>query len=397
MPEIVVRFEKSRHGFEGFLVIDSTVLGPASGGVRILPDVTEEEVKTLARAMTCKNAFYNLPAGGGKAGIVLDPQSKHRDDTISAFALAVSDWIRRFRYVPSPDIGSTETEILRIFHEAGADSLLRSSARLKTIDGMPLANLTTAEGVVEAVLTAARIAHHRTKGATVAVEGFGRLGSLIAVMLAELGLKIVAVSNIEHSLLQETGIDVCLLAKIQDHVRERAFETYATSNPTAELCSQSVIAGQPVDVLIPAARPWLITESNADRIQARIIVPCANAPVDESAERPLSERGILVVPDFVSNAGGVMGGFLSRLSVPQQRLRSIVREQIKAGVTTVLNGCGNKTPGEYARRVVAERLNFAERHRTLSRLAIVWHWRRVLASFGGVSALSWYARHRPRT
>jgi len=393
-PEAVIHFENSKHGFDGGLVIDNTLLGPGSGGVRILPDVNEVELKILAKAMTRKNAFFNLPAGGAKAGIICHPQSRNRDKVISAFGAAVSDMIRRFRYVPSPDMGSTESDIIGIYRQVGAESLLRNSILLKTLNGIPLARLSTAEGVVEAVIATVQIANQRIKDCSVAIEGFGRLGSLIGVMLVEHGFKITAVSTAEETLLQQTGINVHLLTKIQQQNGKVALQAYAKSSPSAEIGSSSLINDQPVDVLIPAARPLLITKSNADRVQSNMIVPCANAPVDESAEKPLAERGIIVVPDFISNAGGVLGGFLCRLNVPIQRLRSLVREEIRKGVTTVLKNSGNSTPGELARQLVDEKLEFARRHSFLSKLWIAWHWKTLLSRPSGISAVNWYARHR---
>jgi glutamate dehydrogenase (NAD(P)+) len=178
-PEAVIRFENAKHGFNGVLVLNSTLLGPGSGGVRILPDVNEAEVKLLAEAMTRKNAFFNIPAGGAKTGIAFDPQSGARAGVIADFAAAVSDLIRELRYVPSPDMGSTESDILAIYRRLGSESLLRNSILTKTVNGIPLARLSTAEGVVEAVMTSLGMTRNRIENPSVAIEGFGRLGALI--------------------------------------------------------------------------------------------------------------------------------------------------------------------------------------------------------------------------
>lgn len=392
-PEAVIHLEKSKRGFEGVVVLDNTLLGPGSGGVRILPDINETEVRILAKAMTRKNAFFNLPAGGAKAGISCDPQSNH-DLLISAFGEAVSELIHELRYVPSPDMGSTESDIMQIYKQIGAESLLRNSILLKTVNGIPLARISTAEGVVEAVITTSRMTNHEIEDSSVAIEGFGRLGSLIGMMLVERGFKITAVSNLRNTLLQKTGINIRLLAENQQRYGEAGFQAYARGASGAELGVPSSIIDQAVDVLIPAARPLLLTKSNADSVKAKMIVPCANAPVDESAEKTLAGQGIVVVPDFVSNAGGVLGGFLSRLSVPVECLRSLVREEIREGVTMVLKNSGALTPGELARQIVAEKLDFARRHASLSKLRLLWHWKSLLSSWSGLSVLSWYTRHR---
>ena len=391
-PEAVIRFEKSKHGFNGVLVLNSTLLGPGSGGVRILPDVNEAEVKLLAEAMTRKNAFFNIPAGGAKTGIAFDPQSGARAGVIADFAAAVSDLIRELRYVPSPDMGSTESDIVAIYRRLGSESLLRNSILTKTVNGIPLARLSTAEGVVEAVMTSIRMTRNRIENLSVAIEGFGRLGALIGAMLVERGLKISAISNEKQALFQKGGIDIGLISGSEQRPGLSALEEYAKTTPVAEIRDRSAIVDEPVDVLIPSARPLLVTKSNADKVQAKLIVPCANAPVSESVERPLAERGVLVVPDFVSNAGGVLGGFLCRLNVSTEALRSIVRERIGDGVRVVLQGSNGFTPGDLARRVVDERLEGARRHPYEARFRLLWHWKRFLSRPGGISAAGWYAR-----
>jgi glutamate dehydrogenase/leucine dehydrogenase len=392
-PEAVIRFENPRHGFDGVLVLNSTVLGPCSGGVRILPDVTEAEVALLAEAMTCKNAFFNIPAGGAKTGIVLDPRSGLREKVIADFGRATSDLVRKLRYVPSPDMGSTESDIIAIYRQLHSESLLRNSILTKTVNGIPLARLCTAEGVVEAVVTSIRTTGKRVQDCSVAIEGFGRLGKLIAEMLLDCGLKICAISDEEQALFQEGGIDVRAVSESGQRSVPTAFEEYARTTHTAEIRRPSVIVDAPVDVLIPSARPLSVTESNADRVQSKLVVPCANVPVSESAEVSLAERGIVVVPDFVANAGGVLGGFLCRLNVPTEALRSIVREKIRNGVAQVLQCMDARTPSETARRVVDKRLEAARRHPYKHKIELLWQWKRYLSSPGGVSAAGWYARH----
>ena len=355
--------------------------------------MNEAEVRLLAEAMTRKNAFFNIPAGGAKTGIAFDPQSGARAGVIADFAAAISDLIRELRYVPSPDMGSTESDIVAIYRRLGSESLLRNSILTKTVDGIPLARLSTAEGVVEAVMTSIRMTRNGIENPSVAIEGFGRLGALIGAMLVERGLKISAISNEKQALFQKSGIDIGLISGSEQQPGLSALEEYAKTTPVAEIRERSAIVDEPVDVLIPSARPLLVTRSNADKIQAKLIVPCANAPVSESAERPLAERGVLVVPDFVSNAGGVLGGFLCRLNVSTEALRSIVREKIGDGVRVVLQDSNGFTPGDLARRVVDERLEGARRHAYEARFRLMWDWKRFLSRPGGISAVGWYARH----
>lgn len=392
--EAIIRFENWKHGFDGVLVLNSTLLGPSSGGVRILPDVSEAEVKLLAQAMTRKNAFFAIPAGGAKTGIAFDPKSGSRVKVIAGFGAAVSDLIRELRYVPSPDMGSTESDIIAIYRQLGSESLLRNSILKKTVDSIPLARLCTAEGVVEAVVTSIRMTGNRIGNSSVAIEGFGRLGRLIGMMLVERGLKVSAISNEEQALFQEGGIDLGLVSDSKQRPGLTAFEEYVRTTPMAEIREPSAIVNESVDVLIPSARPLLVTRSNIDEVQAKLIVPCANAPVSESAEAPLAERGILVIPDFVANAGGVLGGFLCRLNVPTDVLRSVVREKIHDGVMLVLERPNGSTPGELARRVVDEQLEGARRHPYKHRLRFLWHWKRLVSRPGGISAASWYVRRR---
>ena len=135
-----------------------------------------------------------------------------------------------------------------------------------------------------------------------------------------------------------------------------------------------------LDVLIPAVRPMLITRSNVARVRADVIVSCSNVPVHESAEKPLAERGIIFVPDFVSNAGGVLGGFLSRLGIPAESLRSLVRREIRNGVTKVMTSSQETCPAELARQIANEKLDFARHNPFLSKLRILCRWRTVVSS-----------------
>ncbi len=395
-PENVIRYENASHGFDGLLVLDSTLLGPASGGIRILPDVREAEVRILARSMTLKNAFYDIPAGGAKVGIKLEPGSDRREQVLAVFAAQVSDLIRRFRYVPSPDMGCSESDVIRIYRQLCAESLLRNSVLFRRKDQCPLARLCTAEGVVESLTIALSILDRSRECLTVGIEGFGRLGRLIALKLAELHFRITAISDIESMLLEDRGIDLEFLTSVEQAHGKAAFRVYAQKSPAAEIGDPHSIVSQPVDILIPASRPHMITRSNANRIQSKVIVPCANAPVEEDAEALLAERGITVVPDLVSNAGGVLAGFFSRFGVPTDVIRQLVRKKIGEGVARVLKTCDNTCPGEVARRIAFEKLQKARQCRSVYRFSQLWHWRNLVATPIGLSSMLWFTRHRLR-
>jgi glutamate dehydrogenase/leucine dehydrogenase len=292
-PEKVLHLHDPRVGLKAIVVVDNTACGPAIGGVRMAANVTLEEVFRLARAMTMKNAAAGLPHGGGKAGILADPHQADRPRLIRAFAHAIRD-LRD--YIPGPDMGTDEECMAWIFDEIG-----RAVGLPRVLGGIPLDEIgATGYGLACCAEVAARFAGMKLAGATMAIEGFGNVGRPTARFLAQRGVKLVAASDSHGAIADPEGIDVESLYAVKE--RERAVVAYQRGRklPASELVTF------PCDILVPAARPDTIHADNAGTIRARLVLSGANIPATEQGEAILHRRGILLVPDFIANAGGVI-------------------------------------------------------------------------------------------
>ncbi len=292
-PAKVVHIHDASCGLKAIVAIDNTACGPAIGGVRMAADVSTEEVFRLARAMTMKNAAAGLPHGGGKAGIVAEPRCENKPELIRAFARAIRELED---YIPGPDMGTDELCMARVHNEIG-----RAVGLPRVLGGIPLDEIgATGFGVAECAEVCCAFCDLDLTGARVAVEGFGNVGRHAANFLAERGARLVAASDSQGAVHNPDGIDVAALAEAKS-----ASGTVASFG-RGEKISQAALLIVPCDILVPAARPDCIHADNAQQIQARLILQGANIPATPDAERILHERGILNMPDFIANAGGVI-------------------------------------------------------------------------------------------
>jgi glutamate dehydrogenase (NAD(P)+) len=292
-PAKVIHIYDPRASLRAIVVIDNTACGPAIGGVRMAADVSTEEVFRLARAMTLKNAAAGLPHGGGKAGIIADPKTADKPKLIRAFARAIRDLAE---YIPGPDMGTDETCIAYIQDEIG-----RAAGLPRVLGGIPLDEIgATGYGLAQCAAVAASKCNLELKGARVAVEGFGSVGRHVAGFLQQMGARLVAASDTTGAIYHSDGIAVEHLAAVKAKTGSVTTLERGKKLPKAELFSV------PCDILIPAARPDSIHADNAAAIQAKLILEGANIPATPQAESLLHKRGVLVVPDFIANAGGVI-------------------------------------------------------------------------------------------
>ena len=292
-PAKVVHIYDPVCGLRAIVAIDNTACGPAIGGVRMATDVSTQEVFRLARAMTMKNAAAGLSHGGGKSGIVANPRCGNKADLIRAFARAIRDLTE---YIPGPDMGTDETCMAWIQNEIG-----RAVGLPRVLGGIPLDEIgATGYGVAQCAEICCQFCDVDITGARVAIEGFGNVGRHAARFLAERGAKLVAASDSQGAIHCPDGIDVAELNRV------KADSGTVAAFAGAESIPQAALLTVPCDILVPAARPDCIHADNAQQIQARLILQGANIPATPDAERVLHERGILNVPDFIANAGGVI-------------------------------------------------------------------------------------------
>lgn len=292
--------------FEGYRVQHNTSRGPGKGGVRFHQAVTLSEVMALSAWMSIKNAAINLPFGGAKGGIRVNPKLLSRGELerlTRRYTSEIGIIIGPTRDIPAPDVNTNEQIMAWMMDTYSVNEGATSTG---VVTGKPLAlggSLGRKEATGRGVFTAGQEAAHRMglslEGAGVAVQGFGNVGGVAAQLFAQAGARIVAVQDHAGSICHNGGLDVnALLAHVQAHGSVVGF---ASAQPMADADFWAV----PCDILIPAALEQQITANNAHIITARLVIEGANGPTTPEADDILADRGILVVPDVVANAGGV--------------------------------------------------------------------------------------------
>lgn len=322
-PARIIRLYSAKAGLRAVLVIDNIALGPALGGVRVSTAVTEEEVCRLARTMTLKNSIAGLPHGGAKAGIIADPASPDKERLFRVFARMIRDITD---YIPGPDLGCDETAMAWIHNETG-----RAAGLPEEIGGLALDRLgATGFGLAECAGVAAPLAGFELAGARLAIEGFGSVGKAAARFLTAKGAILVGVSDTQGAIHNQAGLDIEELIR----VKQRSGSVVCYENGSR--LSREDLFGVECELLIPAATADVIHEDNAHTVKARLILEGANIPVTRSAEAALHARGVLVVPDFIANAGGVIMAAMEYAGRSEQEAFSAIGDRIRNNSRLVL-------------------------------------------------------------
>ena len=317
--QVPVRMDDGRvMVFSGYRVQHNAARGPYKGGIRYHPDADIDEVRALAALMTWKTAVVDIPYGGAKGGVQCEPaimSEAEKQRLTRRFTTMISYILGVNRDIPAPDV-NTDAQTMAWMMDAYSSRYGYTPA---IVTGKPVElggsygrDAATGRGVVEVLGEAARDLGIDLTGATVAIQGFGNVGSWTARLVGSLGARVVAVSDVGGGVYRDDGLDVQAL---YDHVRETRSVggfggTDAVTN--AELLELDV------DVLIPAALDRVVNASNAERIKARVIIEAANHPVTPSADDVLGERGVVVIPDILANAGGVTVSYFEWVQNIQQ-------------------------------------------------------------------------------
>jgi glutamate dehydrogenase (NADP+) len=301
--------------FQGYRVRHDDTRGPTKGGVRYHPNVSLDEVQSLAFWMTFKCAVVGIPFGGAKGGITLNPKELSRlelERLTRGYIDAIADFIGPDVDIPAPDVYTNPTIMGWMMDQY---SIIRRQLSPAVVTGKPIAlggsqgrDTATAMGAFYSIQTLMSKFDRIPQNTTVAIQGFGNAGAIIAELLFDAGYKVVAVSDSQGAIYSPTGLDIPSIR----HYRE------ANKGMKAVYCEGSVcsivehqnltnaeLLTLDVDILIPAALENQITEENAKEIKAKWIFEVANGPITSAADRILDDRGILVFPDILVNAGGV--------------------------------------------------------------------------------------------
>jgi len=325
-PLKLVHIHRSSVGLKAVVAIDNVACGPAIGGVRMAPDVSTEEAFRLARAMTFKNAAAGLPHGGGKSVIFADPKMplSDKEQLIRGFAAAIADLKE---YIPGPDMGTDELAMGWIKDEIG-----RAVGLPREIGGIPLDEIgATGFGLVAAIDLAREHIGLSLTGARVVVQGFGSVGQHAARFLAEKGAVLVAASDTSGTIVDEGGLDLAVLVALK--AEGRALHDHSRGRKLGMEAAIDV----PCDIWIPAARPDVIHGDNVARLHTRIVAEGANIPLSGEAEQVLAGRGVLVLPDFIANAGGVICAAAEYRGETEGAALVSINEKIRANTKAVLD------------------------------------------------------------
>ncbi len=325
-PVKIVQVHEPSIGLRGILVVDNVARGPSIGGVRMAEDVSVEECVRLARAMTFKNAAAGLPHGGGKAVLFGDPRMDRARKEVLIRGLAKA--LRNEEdYIFAPDMGTDEECMAWIKDEIG-----RVVALPREVGGIPLDEIgATGWGLLNATEVALSVSGFPLVGARLVVQGFGAVGRHAARFLTQRGARLVGAADSRGAIHNPDGLDVAALGRIKDEGGSVA------DSPDGEpLQRDAVVGGLPCDIWVPAARPDVVNEDNVDQLQARLVVEGANIPFTADAERILHERGVLVVPDFIANAGGVICAAMEWRGATEGAALQAIQEKVRRNTQTVL-------------------------------------------------------------
>jgi len=353
-PTKIVHVYEPRLDLRAIVVVDNVAAGPSIGGVRMAPDVSVAECFRLARAMTLKNAAAALPHGGGKSVIFADPHmaAPDKERLIRAFAAAIGD-LRD--YIPGPDMGTDESCMAWVQDEIG-----RAVGLPPEIGGIPLDEIgATGYGLCAAAKVAAPRCGLELSGARVAVQGFGSVGRHAARFLAAEGAVLVAAADSRGMVHVPGGLDLDALAALK--ANGRSVVDYAGG----ETGDADDIVAVDCEIWIPAARPDVIRADNVGRMRTRLVLEGANIPSTAAAEAALHEKGVIVVPDFIANAGGVICASVEYHGGTQAAAFATIAEKITANTAAVLDEAASSgdTPRAAAAAIAERRVRAAMTYR----------------------------------
>ena len=341
--------------FEGFRVTHNVARGPAKGGIRYHPAVTLEETKALAMWMTWKCALMGLPFGGAKGGVVCNPKQLSEDERQRMTRRYTSEIINLIGPevdIPAPDVGTGPREMAWIFDTF---SMNKGYSVLGVVTGKPLEIVgslgrieATARGAAFCIREALRKQNQTIDGRRVAVQGFGNVGRNLAEILAEQGAKIVGIADSTSGIYNAAGIDIQAAAA---HKRDNgSFEAFSGAD---SITSDEVLLVD-CDVLAPCALEQVVTAENADKVKASLVAEGANGPVTPEADQILEERGVLVLPDVLANAGGVVVSYFEWVQGLQEYFWK--EDEVNARLNEIVTKAFDETRATMQKRKISMRL-----------------------------------------
>ncbi|MEW6387977.1 MAG: Glu/Leu/Phe/Val dehydrogenase [Thermodesulfobacteriota bacterium] len=349
-PTKIIHVYEPSVNLKAVLVVDNVAAGPAIGGVRMAPDVSTEECCRLARAMTLKNAAAGLAHGGAKVVLYGDPKMPRpqKEQLIRALACSLRD-VKE--YIFGPDMGTDEECMAWVKDEIG-----RAAGLPAEIGGIPLDEIgATGWGLSHAVHVARKFCDFKLKHARLVIQGFGAVGKHAARFLAEEKAVLVGVADSQGAVYHPEGLDIEKLFKLKEAGKSVA------DYPAGEKFDREAVIDFECDIWIPAARPDVIHEKNVHRLKAKMVVQGANIPFTYGAEQYLHDQGVLCVPDFIANAGGVICAALEYQGACQTVAFDTIKEKLRHNTKLVLEEAKQKKilPRDAAMNLAVQRVKKA--------------------------------------
>jgi glutamate dehydrogenase (NAD(P)+) len=323
---VVLEISDDGIGLTGWLAVDSTINNHCCGGLRMAPGISSGEMRGLAKAMTLKYGFLGMPHGGAKAGILYDEASPGEDKIrlLASFGAKIRNLLAERVYSPGPDMGTNNEDIRSMLEAAGVRVSKR--ALLGNRSGWY-----TSLTVIAAAKVAAGYQGLDLPRSAAAIEGFGKVGSSVAQGLHQRGCKVVAISTSCGALCSFEGLDIAKLLDLSCRFGSKMVDHYEG----AERIKKEELFELDVDILFPCARHHSITTGNASGVKAKLISPGANIPITPEAEELLFQRGVLCVPDFVANSGGVLGGTMEFAGLSRSAILNVIEHNFSGQVKSI--------------------------------------------------------------
>ena len=340
-PYQIIHIYRPQTGLRAIVVVDNVACGPAIGGTRMAPDVSMLECARLARAMTFKNAAAGLPHGGAKSVIYHDPAitSGQKEAVMRDFADAIASLTD---YIPGPDMGTNEQSMGWVYDEIG-----RAVGLPREIGGIPLDEIgATGLGVATAAKVAQDYCEVDLSKARIAVQGFGAVGQHAARFLSQHGAVMVAASDSTGTVYDPAGIDIEDLRQLKREGKP------VTAMKTGEILGRDEIVGVDCDIWIPAARPDVLHKDNVNLLKAALVIQGANIPATLEAEEIMHRKGILSIPDFIANAGGVICASVEYHGGDESTALNVIAEKVARNTKAVLSRA--KETGQLPRTAAEE-------------------------------------------
>jgi len=358
-PEKVIIIRNSSTDLNAVLAIDNSVYGIPAGGVRLAPDISMDEMIRLSRAMSLKFCAYRMKIGGAKAGIWGDPRDIERKEILlTSFAKATETFIKNDIYYPGPDMGTDDKDLFKMFSVMGVPNLAPKKIGLFR-EGIPVEELFTGYGVINCLEVIHNNIDKLTKGKRdmnkkpkIILEGFGKVGTALAMSLKEKGYLLTGISTLSGAIYDQDGLNIEELLRLKLECGDDLVNQYSSKNLTKipkeklfELSSEFKI-----DFIIPGARPDVINKENVDRIEAVALIPAANIPYEKGTTEILAEKGIIAFPDFVANAGEVLAVLVNKVAKNADEIFEYIKSKISEKTFQVIQEANEKgmTPYDYA-------------------------------------------------